>query len=302
MGGFTVAAMLGMAGAMAFAILGAVCAALAMFVAATVVSIVFACRTKTRRQQGKRLKGLIAVPVVLYGISIPVLVWFALTWAVPLTTDVEGDEYSDFSAAIANHDPDALQACLDARAFSFADEGPQSLPALFMHAVNAGDAACAEEVLKAAADAGTPLDVNAPLGRYADDGTPYDEEYPLVRAAESCSTDMSPLVSALLAAGANPNVASLQDPDGRTPLHSACDSIGWIGSSSNADLLLDGAGESIEALLSYGADPEARDESGRTAGELLAGNLEGLVEENVITREEAQGFTMRYAAKLMLAP
>ena len=46
--------MLSVMGAVAFVILGVVALALAMFVTATVVSIVFACRAKARREQGKR--------------------------------------------------------------------------------------------------------------------------------------------------------------------------------------------------------------------------------------------------------
>ena len=62
MGGISVMVMLSVMGAVAFVILGVVALALAMFVAATVVSIVFACRAKARREQGKRFKGLVAVP------------------------------------------------------------------------------------------------------------------------------------------------------------------------------------------------------------------------------------------------
>lgn len=74
MGGISVMVMLSVMGAVAFVILGMVALALAMFVAATVVSIVFACSAKARREQGKRLKGLAAVPIVLYAVSVPVLI------------------------------------------------------------------------------------------------------------------------------------------------------------------------------------------------------------------------------------
>lgn len=298
MGGFSVVVMLGLSGVMVLVVLGAVFLAAALFIAATVISIVFVCQTKSRRQQGKRLKGLLAIPIVFYAVSIPILVWFALALVVPIATDVEGDEYSDFSVAVANDDLDALRACFEADRFEFQSDGPESLSALFTHALDYGDAACAQEIRSVAANVGTPIDVNTPLENYTEEGEPYDAEYALVRVTKSSYLGMSQMVLMLLAAGADPNVVSLQDTEGKTPLHMVCDSVDWIGSSSNADRLLEEAGQSIEALLSYGADPAAVDKEGRTAADILHEELDALVEEGAITREQADRFCARYAADL----
>lgn len=79
--------MLSVMGALTFVILGAVFVALLMFVAAVVVSIVFACGTKQRHEQGRKLhKGLLAIPIVLFVISVPILVWFVLVWVLPFAS------------------------------------------------------------------------------------------------------------------------------------------------------------------------------------------------------------------------
>lgn len=80
MGGISVLIMLGMASAIVLAVLALVVFAAMAFIAATVLSIVFACRTGTRRAQGKKLGGLLALPISLYVVSIPILVWFAVSW------------------------------------------------------------------------------------------------------------------------------------------------------------------------------------------------------------------------------
>lgn len=163
MGGISVMVMLSVMGAVAFVILGVVALALAMFVTATVVSIVFACRAKARREQGKRLKGLAAVPIVLYAVSVPVLIWFAVVWVVSLSTDREGDEFVDFSQAVTRHDPEALQACFDADAFAFPEEGPESLAALLKIARDYEDEECASIVMREARAEGVFLAHDGPV-------------------------------------------------------------------------------------------------------------------------------------------
>lgn len=298
MGGFSVVVMLSVMGALAFVILGVVAAALAMFIAATVVSIVFACRTKARRERGKRLKGLVAIPLVLYAVSIPVLVWFAAVWVVPIAADVEGDEFSDFSQAITRHEPEALQACFGADAFTFPSEGSESLASLLEVAISYGDAPCAETVLAAADALGEPLNLNEPLPSYTVDGDPYDADYPLALAAgdDFSSTRM---LGVLLAAGADPNAASLLDFEGGRPLHLVCGGAGWVSLSGNDEKrALEETGRSIDLLLAYGADPTAVDEAGRTAGDRYVGRLNSLVEGDALTREEADRFIAEHAASL----
>lgn len=53
--------------------------ALGCFVAATVVSIVFFLRRKRRAAEGEKLGWFVAIPIALYAVSIPVLIfsrWF----------------------------------------------------------------------------------------------------------------------------------------------------------------------------------------------------------------------------------
>lgn len=301
MGGFSVVVMLSVLGAVAFVILGVVAVAFGLFVAATVVSIVFACRTKTRRERGKRLGGLVAVPIALYAVSVPVLVWFVLMWVVPIAGDGEGDELSDFSQAITRHEPEALQACFDADAFSFPSEGPESLASLLEVAIAYGEAPCAQTVLAAAEKRGAPLDVNEPLPSYTVSGDPYGAERPLARAAGS-DYSSARMLSVLLEAGADPNAASLLDVEGGRPLHLVCDNVGWTSmSAEDQERALADSGESIDLLAAYGADPAAVDAAGLTAGDRLTGRLDSLVEGDALTREQANRFVAEHAESLGLA-
>ena len=301
MGGFTVAIMFAMMGAFALVIMGVLAVALAAFVAATAVSIVFFCRRKKRAEQGKRLKGLLAVPLVLYALSIPVLVWFAVVWVVPYAADVEGDEFADFSQAVASHEPGALQECFDAGAFSFPSEGPNSLASLLEVAISYGDASCAETVLAEAAALGAPLDVNEPLPSYTVDGEPYDAEYALVRAAGR-DYSSARMLGVLLEAGADPNAASLLDSGTARPLHLVCD-VSWTFGLSGAELerALADAGSAIDLLLAHGADPAAVDAEGRTAGERYVERLGSLVDGGALDRERADRLVAQRAADLGLA-
>ena len=54
--------------------------ALGCFVAATVVSIVFFLRRKRRAAEGKKLGWLVAIPIALYAVSIPVLIFLAVVF------------------------------------------------------------------------------------------------------------------------------------------------------------------------------------------------------------------------------
>lgn len=284
MGG-SIMVMFSIMGALAFVILGAVLVAVAMFVAATVVSIVFACGAKARREQGKKLKGLIAIPLALYAISIPVLVWFAVVWVIPLATDVEGDEYYEFSQAVTRHDPAGLEACFDARTLALEAEGEESLGSLLTCAVEYGDAECAEIVLREAKEAGTPIDLNEPLPLFAMGGEPYDAEFALIRAA---GTDYSSpgMLAVLLDAGADPNVVSALGADGSTALHLVCDGGGiWSWESDDVEEALAEQDRAIRALLDAGADAAVRDADGATPQDRYGRHIEKLVEEGSLVRQ-----------------
>ncbi|MDY2777034.1 MAG: hypothetical protein SOU51_01460 [Collinsella sp.] len=64
-------------------LLGIFLTALSVFLIATVISVVFAVRAPRRRESGKKLGALLAIPIVLYAISVPVLIYFAIEW-IPL--------------------------------------------------------------------------------------------------------------------------------------------------------------------------------------------------------------------------
>ncbi|WP_080799437.1 hypothetical protein [Arabiibacter massiliensis] len=287
MGGISVMVMLSVMGALAFVILGAVAIALAAFIAATAVSIVFACRTKSRHEQGKKLKGLLAIPIVLYAISIPVLVWFAVAWVIPLATDVEGDEFPDFTRAVSQHDPEALQGCFDAHAFEFPAEGDESLPSLLEAAITYDDAACAQLVLEVAGARGMPIDVNEPLPSYTLKGEPYAAEYALVRAAGP-DFRSARMIEVLLEAGADPNASSLRDLEGSHPLHLVCGGASLFGMTEDtAERVLGEVDGAIDALLAHGADPAALNAEGRTPGECYRAWIDGLVDDGLITCDRA---------------
>lgn len=287
MGGISVLVMLSVMGTLAIVILGVVFVALAMFVAATIVGIVFACRTKTRREQGKKLKGLIAIPLVLYALSIPVLVWFAVVWVIPLAADVEGDQYYEFSQAITRHDPAGLEACFEAHALAFDETGVESLEALLTCAVEYGDVKCAEIVLREAEAAEKSIDLNEPLQLFSMDGEPYNAEYTLIRAAGEGSSS-SRMLALLLDAGADPNVSSLLDADGSTALHLVCEGSDirfWEPDSVEAACAEQE--RAICVLLAAGADPAALDRRGETPGDSYGALIERLVEEGSLPRERA---------------
>ncbi len=83
MGGCSVLVLLSLLTAMGLVLFSVFLGAAGLFLVATVVAIVFAVRTSKRRERGKKLGALIAIPIVLYAVSVPVLIYFAVKW-IPL--------------------------------------------------------------------------------------------------------------------------------------------------------------------------------------------------------------------------
>lgn len=83
MGGCSVLMLLSLLTAVGLVLFSVFMGAVGLFIIATVVSIVFAVRTPRRRERGKKLGALIAIPLMLYAVSIPLLVYFAVKW-IPL--------------------------------------------------------------------------------------------------------------------------------------------------------------------------------------------------------------------------
>lgn len=83
MGGCSVLMLLSLLTAVGAVLFCVFLGAAGLFFIATVVSVVFAVRTPKRRERGKKLGPLLAVPLVLYAVSIPVLIYFAVKW-IPL--------------------------------------------------------------------------------------------------------------------------------------------------------------------------------------------------------------------------
>lgn len=69
--------------AMMGAVTLAIIVAITIFIAATIISIVFAAQRKQRREQGKKLGALIALPIALYTVSIPLLIVFSAAIFIP---------------------------------------------------------------------------------------------------------------------------------------------------------------------------------------------------------------------------
>lgn len=158
--------------------------AIVLFVSATVVSIVFACRAKKRREQGKRLGGLIAVPIVLYAVSVPVLVFMLIAFVIPIAQDSQGVDYADCSQAVVRHEPEHLAELIKQAEPSFDGEGGETCTQLLLTAIDYDDEACAHIILDHAAAAGHPIDASDPVVLYRYDGSIRGEMSPLEYAQD----------------------------------------------------------------------------------------------------------------------
>lgn len=291
MGGISVMAMLSIMGALLLVVV----AAAVLFVVAVVVTIVFAARTRTRREQGKKLGGLVAIPIVLYAVSVPVLALFTVGVAAPALYSSATTDYSDCSNAIVTHDPDELAAALDAPDLDLDATGVHSQRNLLRVAIVYGDVECAQLVLQDAEAKGAPLDLNAPLEDYDSEGNPDGAEYALVMATSDSFSSLD-MVKLLIAYGANPNVVG---EDGETPLHhaSAGECVERTASGISSFDLRD-TDEAIDVLLEAGAGIAAENAAGETPWDVYTATLRYYVDKARIYQEEADEFLAARAQTL----
>lgn len=311
MGGITFSIMLGLGGILAAIVLGAFVLGIALFIAATVISIVFVCRRKKRAAQGKKLGGLIALPIGLYALSIPLVAFIAITCIAPIVLPSTTIEYEDYLRAISSHEPEELQAYLDEGLPENAAPG-ETYEALLSQAIEWGDEECTRIVLDKAASAGQPIDLKQPLDpSNADDSDNPVGEYALCLATDwnFSSLDMCKL---LMEYGADVNDASLSESwlttPGKTPLHNACSGAceepPVIKSEEEEPPIdspedkLNGDRAAIDYFLSLGADIAARDSKGKTPWDNLNETMDARVHGEIISRELADEVLASYEARL----
>lgn len=209
MGGISVLVLLATMGFFALAFL----VAAAMFIAAIIVTIVFALRTPSRHQQGKKLGGLIAVPIVLFVLSLLVIIPITGSVIIPAYQSSTTTNYNDCSNAVVSHDADRLAQALNSSDLNLELEGQQSYRNLLRLAIIYGDAECAETILADAQEKDLAIDLNEPLIDYDIDGNATDSEYALIMAA-STHYSSPEMVNVLITYGADPLI---QDETGLTP-------------------------------------------------------------------------------------
>ena len=280
MGGISVLVMLGAMGFFMLLFFGAV----ALFIAAVVLTIVFAARTKKRRAQGKKLGGLIALPIVFYVLSVPVLLFFTFAVFVPAANAGLTTDYYDCTNAITTHEPEELADALAAPDLDLDDAGLHSYRSLLQLAIAYGDEECVELILADTQAKGRPIDLNTPLEDYDDGGVPIDSDYAIIMAT---STNFSSLdmVETLIEYGADVNVVG---EDGNTPLHNACKGrcVGRIASGISS-MDLNDSDEAIDVLLEAGADITAKNDGGYTPWDEYRANVRYYLSEGRISQEDA---------------
>lgn len=250
--------------------------ALGCFVAATVASIVFFLRRKRRAAEGKKLGWLVAIPIALYVVSIPVLIFLA---AVFLPGGFTSD-YSSCVSAIASHDEDGLQDALASSKGSLASSGENSYEGLVWEALSYNDAVCLRAVLEHAEEQGRPVDLNRPI---ADPDNADEEECALLIAVQS-SVVSCEVLRVLLEFGADPDCSSASG-SGTTPLHWVARGL-WSPDSSNAHARVDYTVEVAALLIDAGARTDVPDSQGLVPRDYFERYLEGLVEDGEISAEE----------------
>lgn len=280
MGGISVLILLAVMSSIAFVIV----AALALFVAATVISIVFAARTKQRHAQGKKLGPLIAIPISFYAFSIPVLILLGALVLVPAYSSSITTTYQDCSQAIVSHDPEELELCLSAPDLDLADEGPTSYRTLLYIALVYGDEECAGAILTKAKTTDRPIDLNKPLIKYNSDNNPKSSDYAL-NLATSTSFSSLDMMQMLIDFGADTNSA---DDAGNTPLHNACqDNCTTALASDTSSASLSETDAAIDLLLSEGANIQIENQLGKTPWDCYVQTMKRYVDDGVLTQAEA---------------
>lgn len=229
--------------------------ALGLFLVAVILTIVFAVRTPRRRAAGKKLGALIAIPIVLYAISIPVLAISLTQVIVPFAVEYTTASYNDACEAVRHDNPDELARCLEATTFAFDDaqgDTPENLLAL---AFEYRSARCVGPLLDELDKLGYPIDVNAPLSRTDISGDACRTQYPLLWVCEEGNAELE-AVQALVERGADIDV---QDKDtGWTPLMWACAGAfegSWDAYDGDEAACLEQTEDAIDQLLAWGADP-----------------------------------------------
>lgn len=297
MGGTIVFAMFLM-GAIGMVIVLAVIFAAVAFIGATIICIVFAAGAKRRRVEGRKLGGLIAVPIVLYVVSIPILVWFGAAFAFPIIDDQLNVRYDDCRDAVVGHDPAELQDSLRNLTEPLPAEGEGSWESLLRLAVEYGDDECVLVIFDQAERQQVSLDVDDPLPGYDSEGELTDAT-PALLLALGFDYSTFDMICVLLDEGADPNitveesaVGRLDVPDGAAPLHLACQGVAQAYIYVDADerdalQLLEETDKVIDLLLESGADPSAVDGEGRTPWDIYVERVEGFVEDGELTEKEA---------------
>lgn len=269
MGGCSVLVLLGAILAMGAAVFIAFMGALGLFLAAVALTIVFAVRTPRRRASGKKLGPLIAIPIVLYGISVPVLALSLTQVIVPAVVDYATEGYNDACEAVRRDDPDQLAHCLAAATFAFdkaQGDTPQNLLAL---AFEYRSTRCVGPLLDRLDELGNPIDVNAPLDRTDVSGDVYRSQYPLLWVCEQGGAELQ-AAQALVERGADINIQD--DATGWTPLMWACSgafSGHWDADAADAGTLLARTEDAVDQMLAWGADPCLANADGGTAWTLF---------------------------------
>ena len=278
MGGMSVLVLAGFG----LALLAVFAVAAVSFIAGVVIALVFALRTRKRREQGRKLGGLVALPIALIVLSSPVLAWCSATLVIPAFESATTTDYADCAQMVATHDPAGLEALLGSLPHELDAEGPRSYRDLIRLAIVYEDEECLEVGLDAAQAAGHPVDLNLPLEVFDEDGEAVESSFALIMAVSEdyCSPDM---VDLLLEHGADPDVV---DENGMTPLLLAC-------SGSCIDLIAENGKRSIEEtisvislLLEAGADADIVDPSGKTPHDLYSETIAELADRGAIDADE----------------
>lgn len=273
--GFTLLFSAMMALGVVFLIVGFV--ALGCFVAATILSVVFFLRRKRRAAQGERLGWLVAIPIVLYAISIPILVFLAIVFFPGWNSS---SNFGSCMNAIVSHDEDGLQNALESSEGSIALSGEGSYEALVWEAVSYNDAECLRAVLSYADSQGFAVDLNKPI---SDPDRAGEEEYAFLAAVQNPVVSCE-LLHVLLEFGADPGCSSATG-SGTTPLHWVARGL-WNPDSSSAPARINYTVDVIALLVDAGAPIGTLDSQGLVPRDYFEQYLSDLVQNEEISEED----------------
>lgn len=294
MGGCSVLILLGILASVGIVFLTVFLGALGLFIAAVIITIVFAVGTKRRKAEGRKLGALVAIPVILYVISIPVLLFSTVTVIVPTVVSSVTLDYDDAAEAVRTGDTNRLIACLDSLSFSFDAEQGDTPEDLLYIAITYERSESVDVLLDWLEEHDTPIDLNSPIPRY---GTTDDFWQPIIEASDThASMDV---VTVLAEHGADVN--AIEPETGWTPLMYACFgefdralfNDGYEDRLSNTE-------DAIDVLLNHGANPSIVAKDGTTSWELYeqyVGSLisiDGASDNEGISQERADGTLERY--------